>query len=126
MECRNHAGTAASASCDACAEPFCAACLVNVRGAPHCSQCKLSAVGPGPEVGEPSPAATSALRWSIGAFFCFGFVLGPIAISKALKAKKELDSSHSQRGRGRADAAIFLGSAALLLWVVNAVTRFKR
>jgi hypothetical protein len=59
---------------------------------------------------------------SIG-LFCFGIVLGPVAISKALKAKKMIAMNPRIAGSGKATAGLILGILALVFWVIGIATR---
>lgn len=124
MDCRNHPGAAAVGACAGCAESYCENCLVDVRGTRYCASCKGMAItGAGPKAGTPCKDATDALKMAAFSFFCFGFILGPLAISKALKAKKTMAADPSLTGVGRANAAIAMGSLALLLWLVSVMQR---
>ncbi len=124
MDCRNHAGTAAAGTCAGCAESYCENCLVDVRGTRYCAACKGMAVaGAGPKVGTPCKDATDALKLAALSFFCFGIVLGPIAINKALQAKKTIAADSSLTGAGRANAAIIMGSLAVVLWLASMIQR---
>ena len=102
-----------------CAEPFCANCLVDLQGQKYCGACKVMALPKGEhvleEATEPSPEASEALKYAIVGMFCFGFILGPVAISKALKARNSIDANPRMTGSGKAIAAIVIGSVALVL-----------
>ncbi|HEY1956513.1 MAG TPA: DUF4190 domain-containing protein [Polyangiaceae bacterium] len=67
--------------------------------------------------------ARQALIYSIIGLFCFGIVLGPLAISKARSAKMILAVTPGMRGEGMATAALILGIFDLALWVVGLVLR---
>lgn len=125
MDCQNHAGIVAAGSCTGCAEPFCSHCLVFLKGSPYCAACKTMALPPGAMAiaAKPCPQASEALRYAVVSFFCFGVVLGPVAISKALDARKRITEDPTLLGRGRANAAIFLGVAALGLWILGMMQR---
>jgi hypothetical protein len=127
MECRNHPGVAAVGVCAGCAEAYCPKCLVNVRETRYCASCKSMAVGAVaiPLGTTPCTEASEALRWAILSFFCFGMVLGPLAISKGLKAKKLIAENPALTGSGRAQAAIVLGALALGFWILGMVQRFS-
>ena len=61
--------------------------------------------------------ASSALTSAIIGVFCFGVILGPVAISKAKNAKKIL--SPSDPGYGNAQAAEIIGWIVLALYLVG-------
>jgi uncharacterized protein YbaR (Trm112 family) len=66
--------------------------------------------------------ANSALTESIIAFFCFGPILGPIAIVTASNAKKVLNPGDP--GYGKATAAQICGAIAIVLWVLALIIQF--
>jgi len=71
----------------------------------------------------PCKEAGEALTMAIVSLFCFGFILGPIAISKAMKAKKIMEQNPRLTGSGKATAALIIGILALVLWVLNIAMR---
>jgi len=121
LDCTNHAGTAAVGTCTGCAEPFCAHCLVTLKGSAYCAACKKMALPPGAMAMESAACAQAneAFKYAIMSFFCFGFIIGPIAISKAIDARSQIAADPTLTGRGRANAAIFLGASALALWALG-------
>ena len=46
-------------------------------------------------------------------------ILGPAAIVKALRARKEIAANPQLRGEGKATAGLVLGIVAFLLWLVG-------
>ena len=68
--------------------------------------------------------ARQALIMSIIGLFCFGVVLGPMAISKAKSAKMIIAGTPGMRGEGMATAALILGTFDLVLWAVGLCLRF--
>src|SRR5688572_4599631 len=107
--CRNHPNALATGRCTGCAEEFCSNCLVDIRGQPYCSACKVMALeGKVPaaamaaqERGQlPNKAAKDALILAIVSIFCFGFILGPIAIFKSVQARSELNRDPRLGGSG--------------------------
>ena len=128
MECKNHPRVAAVDRCAGCAESFCSDCLVEIHGQKYCGACKVLAVR-GQTVVEaatqPCKEASEALTYSIVGIFCFGIILGPIAISKAWKAKKMMAANPNLTGSGKATAALVVGIAALILWVLGMMARFS-
>lgn len=128
MQCKNHAAVDALDRCVGCAESFCGNCLVEIHGQKYCGACKVmtlkNATPYVPEEGTvPCLEANEALKYAIIGLFCFGFVLGPIAVSKALKAKKHMAEDPTLSGSGKATAALIIGIVGLILWVLNIVTR---
>lgn len=80
------------------------------------------AVGRGPMVEEatmPCKEAGEALTYAIIGIFCFGIILEPIAIYKALKAKKMIAANPRLTGSGKATAALIIAVVALGLWVIS-------
>ncbi len=126
MECKNHPGAEAVARCAGCAEPFCAACLVPIRGQQYCGSCKVMAVQGQPLAEEatlPCKEANEAMWYAIIGLFCFGIILGPLAISKALKARKMISLNPRLTGSGKATAGLVIGIVALVLWVLGLIGR---
>jgi hypothetical protein len=128
MQCKNHPDVAAADRCAGCAEPFCSDCLVEIQGQKYCGACKSMALrGGAPQVAEeatiPCKEASDALTYSIVGIFCFGIILEPIAISKALKAKKMIQMNPRLTGSGKVTAALIIASVALLLWVLGIIAR---
>ena len=119
--CKNHSDVAASAHCAGCAEPFCGNCLIEIGGQTYCGSCKgLALKGHTPTIEtlmRPHPDAKKALIFAVLSPFCFGIALGPAAIAKGLKAKAEINADPRLTGSGQANAAIFLGTIGLLLWI---------
>ena len=130
MECRNHPGASAADRCAGCQEPFCRNCLVTVKGRTYCASCKVMALsGQTPvfeQVTEQCAEAGEALKYAIISIFCFGFILGPIAISKALAAKRIMAANPNLIGSGKANAALALGIIGLGLWLVSIIVRFSK
>ena len=129
MECRNHPAAPATDRCSSCMEPFCGNCLVTLRGRKFCGSCKVTALGSGVPVvegaTEPCPEAGEALKYAIIGIFCFGIILEPIAINKALKAKKMIAANPNLTGEGKANAALVIGILGLVLWVIGVIARVR-
>lgn len=129
MECRNHPGAVVADRCSACMEPYCENCLVTLRGRKYCGSCKVSALGSSMPVIEqatqPCPEANEALKYAIVGIFCFGIILEPIAISKALKAKKMIAANPNLTGGGKATAALIIGVVGLILWAIGIIARIN-
>lgn len=128
MQCRNHPNVSATDRCAGCAEPFCVDCLVELQGKKYCGSCKVMAVQGQPIVEEatlPCKQADEALKYAIIGIFCFGIILEPMAISRALKAKKMIDANPRLTGSGKATAALIIGVLTLILWVIGLIVRFS-
>ncbi len=129
MYCKNHPQVAAVDRCAGCAESFCANCLLDIKGQKYCGSCKTLAVTAQPVVAEaatmPCQEANEALKYAIVGIFCFGIILEPIAISKALKARRMIEMNPRLTGAGKATAALIVGIVALLLWVLGLLARVR-
>jgi hypothetical protein len=126
MECKNHPGVEAAARCTGCQEAFCDNCLVDMSGAKYCGSCKVMAVKEAPVIEEsnlPCQEANDALKYAIIGIFCFGIILEPIAISKAVKAKRMIAENPRLEGNGKATAAIIIGIVTLILWIIGMIAR---
>jgi hypothetical protein len=127
MQCKNHPNTPAVDRCAGCAEPFCPDCLLELQGQKYCGSCKVMAVQGQPVIEEaslPCKQADEALKYAIIGIFCFGIILEPMAISKALKAKKMTEANPRLTGSGKATAALIIGIVSLVLWVIGLIARF--
>jgi len=128
IRCRNHPDASAEGRCAGCAEPFCPNCLVDIRGQKYCGSCKVLAVRGQPLVEEatiPCATADEALKYALIGIVCFGIILEPIAISKAMKAKNEIAADPRLTGSGKANAALVIAIVALGLWVLGIIARFS-
>ncbi len=68
--------------------------------------------------------AKQALMYAVIGLFCFGIVLGPMAVSKARSAKMILAGNPGMRGEGMATAALIIGIVDIAFWVVGLCARF--
>lgn len=127
MQCKNHPAVPATDRCAGCAEPFCNQCLVEIQGQKYCGVCKVMALkGPvvmADEATIPCKEAGEALTFAILSLFCFGFIFGPMAISKASKAKNMMALNPRLTGSGKATAATIIGIIGLVFWVLGLVLR---
>jgi hypothetical protein len=124
--CRNHPDREASDRCTGCQEAFCDHCLVQMRGQHYCGDCKVMAVEHAPILDEgtiPCESANEALKYAIIGIFCCGIILEPLAISKALEAKRKIAADPTLTGEGKANAALIIAAIALLLWVLGMIGR---
>ena len=101
-----------------------------MHGQKYCGSCKVMAVKGQPVLAEeatiPCKEAGEALTYAIIGLFCFGIVLGPMAISKASKAKKMIEMNPRLTGSGKATAATIIGVIALVLWVLGIIGRVSQ
>ena len=67
----------------------------------------------------PCAEAREALTLAIFSLFCLGFILGPVAISKALKARAIIQADPELTGSGKVTAAIIIGAISVVIWVLN-------
>ncbi len=68
-------------------------------------------------------AANRALKYAIIGLFCFGFILGPLAIKNALDAKKIIAMSPGMGGEGKATAALVIGIIDVVFFVLGILIR---
>lgn len=129
MPCKNHPEVESVARCAGCQESFCSNCLVEIKGQKYCGSCKVMAIeDKAPPVLEsrgmkPCAEANEALRYAIIGIFCFGIILGPIAISKGNAAKRLIEADPELTGTGKANAAIAIGIITILLWILGIISR---
>jgi phage FluMu protein Com len=62
--------------------------------------------------------ASTALTCSIIGIFCFGIILGPVAVYNGVKALNMIQNDPQYEGRGKAIAGIIIGSIEILLTVI--------
>lgn len=91
----------------------------------HCGEYVDESVRRSVEPKECPKEAKDALTYSLVGIFCFGFILGPIAIVKGLKALKIIKSAPGYPGKGRAIAGIVIGVLETLLYVIGFIGRFS-
>lgn len=129
MECKNHPEVETTEHCSSCAEAFCDQCLVEVKGQKYCSDCKQELTSDSTPVTEEGPIpckeAREALIFAIIGLFCFGIILGPLAIAKAQKAKKMIAENPKMTGSGKATAATILGIVEIVLWGLGIILRMQ-
>lgn len=129
--CVNHADIVAADRCGGCSEPFCGDCLVAVGGKRYCGGCKILALqgGQAPPPAEammiPCKDADEALKYALVGIICFGIILEPVAIAKALSAKKQIAADPSLTGEGKAQAALIIGCVMLVLWMIGIAARIS-
>jgi len=126
IQCKNHPDVQAMDRCTGCAETFCANCLVNIGGQKYCGSCKVLAVSGRPIVEQatiPSAMASDALKYALIGIICFPIILQPMAIYKAVQAKKEIAADPQLTGEGKANAALVIGIVTLSLWLLAIFAR---
>jgi aerobic-type carbon monoxide dehydrogenase small subunit (CoxS/CutS family) len=127
MQCKNHSFAPAVGRCSGCAEAFCGNCLVEVGGQRYCASCKTMALqGQAPMVDiatEPCPDAGQALAFAIVGLFICGIILEPIAISKAMSAKKMIAENPRLTGSGKATAAMVIAIIGLVVWAIALIAQ---
>lgn len=126
-QCCNHPETPAVGHCAGCAEAFCGNCLLELGGSLYCGSCKVLALGGRTPMLEkmmrPCEEAGSAMSSAVIGFFIFGFILQPVAIIKALGARKQIADNPLLTGWGKANAALTLALIGLTLTILNFVSK---
>ena len=119
MDCLVHPGVPAVATCAGCAESFCDDCMIEIHGHKYCASCKSMAVA-ADDFGAIMEAreAGQALKYALIGIFCFGIILEPIAIAKAIQAKDAIKTHPQLSGEGKANAALIIGTVMLILWAL--------
>ena len=130
MKCKNHIEVDAVGRCSGCQEAFCENCLIELDGKKYCSDCKIMAVRETPVIVDeskqvPCEEATQALKYALIGLFCFGFILGPMAISKAVAAKKRFKEEPNLTGEGKATAALIIGILDFVFWILGIIYRIS-
>jgi len=124
MKCKNHLDTDAIGRCTGCQEAFCGNCLVEVDEKRYCGECKVMAVRETPviideENKESCEEAKLALRFALIGVFCLGFIMGPIAMIKATKARERFKEEPNLTGEGFAMAALITGMTESIFWFIG-------
>ncbi|MCP4152004.1 MAG: DUF4190 domain-containing protein [bacterium] len=130
MKCKNHAEVDAVARCSGCQETFCENCLVELDGKKYCGDCKIMAVREAPVVEDhsrqvPCDEASTSLKYALIGLLCFGFILGPMAISNGVEAKKRMKEDPNLTGDGKATAGIIIGALEFVFWLLAIIARFQ-
>ena len=71
----------------------------------------------------PCKEADEALKYAIISLFCLGFILGPMALVKANKARQMIALNPRLSGSGKVTAAFIIGSIGLVLWILGLIAR---
>lgn len=131
MKCKNHTEVDAVGRCSGCQETFCENCLIELDGKKYCGDCKIMAVREPPVIvdeskEEPCEEAAQAIKYALLGLFCFGFILGPVAIAKGMEAKKRFKEDPNLTGEGKATAAIIVGVIDFVFWILGLILKFSR
>jgi hypothetical protein len=73
----------------------------------------------------PLKEATDSLKYSLIGIFCIGFILGPIAVVKGIKALNMIREEPRYEGKGKAIAGIIIGSLECLLYIFALLARLS-
>lgn len=95
--------------------PTCGDIITNA----YCFRCRNQSLNDYTGPKQTLPEAKDALKLAIIGIFCFGFILGPLAIVKGTSAKKKLSMDPRYEGEGMATAAQIIGGIVCLLYIVN-------
>ena len=107
-------------------EMVCPTCGDIVSGS-YCFRCRnLSAAGDYTGPKQTLPEAKEALKYAIIGIFCFGFILGPLAIVKGTNAKKAIAMDPRYEGEGMATAAQIIGGIVCFLSLLYFIGLFTR
>lgn len=74
----------------------------------------------------PVKEASEALTYALIGIFCFGIILGPIAISKGSKALNIINEDPGYEGRGKATAGIIIGIIDIIFFIVAILIQIAR
>ena len=101
-----------------------------MHGQKYCGSCKVMALsGQAPvfeQVTEECAEAGEALKYAIIGIFCLGIILEPIAIAKALSAKRMMAANPNLTGSGKASAALAIAIIGLVLWLLTIILKFSK
>ena len=115
MQCENHPEVKAIGRCSDCMGAFCANCLTLKPGERYCSSCSPLILQ---DDNITYKEARDALKIAIIGTIFIGLILEPIAIAKALKARKKINANPRLSGLGKANVAMAISIVYLLLFTV--------
>lgn len=99
-------------------ENYCPNCGDVVSGV--CFRCRQPVAGGEFTIAKQTlPEAKDALKFAIIGLFCFGIILGPLAIIKGTSAKRTIAMDPRYDGEGIATAAQILGGIEVALYVLG-------
>jgi hypothetical protein len=122
MNCYTHTEVEAIDRCEACVEPFCSDCLVELGGVKYCNACKGAAVNPLPKYTQGchySGHVKGAVICAAIGTFMFSIPLAIVSITQASKALQEIKADAKMLGWGLALASIIASVVLLVLAVVG-------
>jgi len=128
VECKNHQGVGAFARCAECMGDFCADCLIEISGEHIWRRCGARMIQEDTTIA--CKEASNALKFALVGLLVIGIVLEPIAIVKALRAKKMIAADGRLRGSGTANAGLVIAIIYLvmimLLFYLISLNTFNR
>lgn len=70
--------------------------------------------------------ASSSLTYAIIGLFCLGFIFGPMAIAKGMKALNIIEKDPGYQGKGKAIAGLTIGIIETLFYGLALLIRLSR
>ena len=116
VECKNHQGVGAFGRCAECMGDFCYNCLIEISGEQICRRCHALMIQEDTTIA--CKEASNALKFAVIGVLIIGIILEPIAIAKALRAKKMIAADRRLTGSGKANAALVIAIIYLVLITV--------
>jgi hypothetical protein len=113
VKCKNHQGIGAVDRCSECMGDFCADCLIEISGERYCRRCGAMMIQEDTTIA--CKEASDALKFALVGVLIIGIVLEPIAIAKAVRAKKMINSDRRLTGSGKANAALAIAIIYLVM-----------
>jgi len=131
--CKEQAGGCLSPECKTDELKTCPFCAEKIKKSAvkcrFCGQVLDQSLKATLEAGQPKgevKEANDALIYSIIGIFCFGIILGPIAISKASKALNIIKADPGYTGKGKATAGLVIGIIDLVFWLFGLIINLSR
>jgi len=130
--CREKAGGCVAPECQGADLKACPYCAEKIKKSAvkcrYCGQILDQELKITLEAGQPKgdvKEAKDALIYSLVGLFCFGFILGPIAIAKGSKALNIIRDDPGYTGKGKATAGIVIGIIDIVGWLLGLIIRFS-